>query len=516
MQTLTPEQLQKLILDFVADCLQQRESHVMSNPVSEEVWFAELDHLQMTKAEEAQELATRDFSRISRVADAVLASAGIALTSGTEVHRKLCMELLKASKLLSEVWIERHQGDYTRTNSQVVAEAMKMVDGPGATVLPQAIFTPQGQPSAEKNLLTKVISEYTTEQLSAGEWTDKSKRAFLAHCNMFFDYTGQAIMVEDINAKLMREYKAALQKIPTHRNKLPQFVGKSFAELLSMYDNGLVENPLGISTINKYLNRMSTLLAYAKRNGYILTNPAEDMQLKQPKLDEEFRDAFTLEDLRKLFHSPQHTSDTLAHPYQFWVPLLALFTGARQGEIAQLYLEDLRREDGVWVFDINGKLDKKVKTKTSARLVPIHPFLLDLGLVTYAQELRDKGEVRLFPELPRKEDGYGVNVSRWFNGRGHGPGFRQQCQIQAAPGEPGKVFHSFRHTLITLLASKRVDSELVHRLDGHKMGSMTLGRYTKGKSLVHAMLEEAVSVIDFHLTIPLDHLKASKYARMKE
>ena len=74
---------------------------------------------------------------------------------------------------------------------------------------------------------------------------------------------------------------------------------------------------------------------------------------------------------------------------------MALFTGARIDEICQLHLDDIRKEGGVWVFDINQKEEKKLKNPGSARLVPIHPFLLnDLKILDYVETLRRRGEKR--------------------------------------------------------------------------------------------------------------------------
>ena len=61
---------------------------------------------------------------------------------------------------------------------------------------------------------------------------------------------------------------------------------------------------------------------------------------------------------------------------RFWVPLIALFSGMRMNEICQLDVSDIRCVDGVDCFVITsrsngGGADKKVKTSTSERFVPI-------------------------------------------------------------------------------------------------------------------------------------------------
>lgn len=364
-----------------------------------------------------------------------------------------------------------------------------------------------------RTLLTTIIADYSVEKINARKWSEKTHLETHACLNMFLHFAGNDIAVEDISAKLVREYKAALQRLPTQADKNTIYRGKSAQEVFQLKSIKRTCKTLGIGTINKYLSRLSTLLAYAVNNGYITFNPASGMQLEERKNDDEFRSAFSKDELYKLFHSNQYVDDTFICSFQFWTPLIALFTGARQNEVAQLHLEDIRQEDGVWVFDINQKPGKKLKTKAAARLIPIHPFLLDLGLARYASELRVRGESRLFPELPPKRDGHGQMVSRWFNGNINQPGYRRKCGVHPGPGEPKKDYHSFRHTFIDHLVKKRVPLTLLHKLDGHKFGSMTLDRYSKGKSLVHAMLEEVIIHADFHLTIPLVHLIHSRFAR---
>lgn len=46
---------------------------------------------------------------------------------------------------------------------------------------------------------------------------------------------------------------------------------------------------------------------------------------------------------------------------------------------------------GVWVFNINDKEEKRVKTRSSSRMVPIHPHLIQLGLLENVETLNAKG-----------------------------------------------------------------------------------------------------------------------------
>ena len=79
---------------------------------------------------------------------------------------------------------------------------------------------------------------------------------------------------------------------------------------------------------------------------------------------------------------------------------MGLYSGARVGELAQLYLRDFADIHGVKFFRISDDNDgQSVKNASSRRLVPIHPDLLELGLWDRVERLRAQGQERLFPDL---------------------------------------------------------------------------------------------------------------------
>ncbi|MBP1184177.1 hypothetical protein [Methylobacterium sp. PvR107] len=80
----------------------------------------------------------------------------------------------------------------------------------------------------------------------------------------------------------------------------------------------------------------------------------------------------------------------------YWFPLIALFSGARRTEIAQLKIGDIRQGDGgIWYLDItNEGADQNLKTVSSARSVPVHRELIRLGLLDVATT-----QAKLYPPL---------------------------------------------------------------------------------------------------------------------
>ena len=69
--------------------------------------------------------------------------------------------------------------------------------------------------------------------------------------------------------------------------------------------------------------------------------------------------------------------------------VLALFTGCRLEELAQLHLKDIHEVKtacGSSISTMKGR--KRLKTKAAIRLVPIHPFILnDLKFLDYVRKL---------------------------------------------------------------------------------------------------------------------------------
>jgi len=61
----------------------------------------------------------------------------------------------------------------------------------------------------------------------------------------------------------------------------------------------------------------------------------------------------------------------------FWLPVLGLFTGCRIEELCQLHCSDVIQYDGIWCLDINDEGEKRLKNKSSKRVVPLHQILVD-------------------------------------------------------------------------------------------------------------------------------------------
>ena len=62
-----------------------------------------------------------------------------------------------------------------------------------------------------------------------------------------------------------------------------------------------------------------------------------------------------------------------------------------------------------------GGSDKRLKTSSSERLIPVHPEILALGFLGFVARRRQEGEVKLFAEVGMGATGYrSTTFSPWF------------------------------------------------------------------------------------------------------
>lgn len=201
---------------------------------------------------------------------------------------------------------------------------------------------------------------------------------------------------------------------------------------------------------------------------------------KERVRDQDARDVFSPETLGRMFSvewfSAGKGSDAHWRPFHYWIPILCLYLGARVTEVAQLYLSELKRHNGVWCIEVTDERDEQsIKNTVSRRILPMHPELLRLGLDKYVEALLAAKHERLFPELPSNPKyGLGKYPGKWFNSAFMG-------QRLGIPRDGKQTTHSFRHTLLTALDRiEGIDLRSRQHIAGHERGKgETDNRYTK-------------------------------------
>lgn len=152
-------------------------------------------------------------------------------------------------------------------------------------------------------------------------------------------------------------------------------------------------------------NWLKTLLKYAARDLEVIPkSPWVGLDIAHKTTAR--RRPWKPEELAKLFGQPLFTSYELPKEWRagkaaaYWVPLIGLYTGARISELAQLRPGDVSTSGPVPHISITDAGEgQQVKTSASVRTIPIHPELVRLGLLEYAEAMQEAREASLWPHL---------------------------------------------------------------------------------------------------------------------
>lgn len=346
----------------------------------------------------------------------------------------------------------------------------------------QQQITPAKGADFDSKPLVSLIDEFIAERKTS--WKPKNAKKNIDSLKpkllLLTDVIGN-IESAELQPSHIVEFKKSLLQLPSNRTK-GIYDGKSIPEITAMDIPD--DAKMASETRRSYLNRMSTFLNWLAENNHAQENlsiPLSGVRL-ETKPDHEQRSAFTDQELTKLFEAKQYTETRHKQPSHYWVPLLALFTGARQTELCQLYKLDIQqdKETEIWYIDINQNTeDKSLKKPSHARLVPIHEQLISLGFLDYVSNVSHQ---RLFSDLTLKRDGYGQKFSRWFCDTYLN---EKNCGIKKINAD-SPVFHSFRHTVETQLDHQHniSDHHIAHLVGQKPSGkSVTTNRYIKPKQL---------------------------------
>ncbi len=315
-----------------------------------------------------------------------------------------------------------------------------------------------------------------------------------AAIELFIEVLGD-LSLEQVTQTHVDDLLGVLNVLPPNRNKNPLYRTLSARQLAAQYKAG---NQLITSGGRvHYVNEWKGIFALAVERGYCEKNFFDTPGLvkvhrdksggRASKSSRRFKDTEILE----IFSKPNFTAHSANRSWHFWIPLICLYTGARVGEVAQLNWSDIRKEQGVWVFDINTiDNENSLKNESSKRCVPIHDELLKLGILDLADAMRltYKQKVhkceKLFWEMKKGADKWSHDVGRWFSDT-----FFKTLSFE----RPGDKFHAFRHTFVDSMKNAGVDESTYGAIIGHNISLRTGGMYGDLHSL--KTLRDAVNKI---------------------
>ncbi len=302
-----------------------------------------------------------------------------------------------------------------------------------------------------------------------------------------------------------RDFRNLLLKTPKNRKRVKRYRDKNIQELLSM--NIPQKDLMSFDNQTKLISRMTSCWNFFvdEYPEYVSENVFKSKSIRvNPVKRKDRRSEFTEDDLHLIFNpktylpaifdNPTGRKNTIQYPY-YWIPIISALSGCRLEEICMMRCKDLMKEKGVWVYRIReegeyGDLETKVKNPYSERDIPLHSVLLDtLGFIRYVDHLKKQGKDRVFWELPKRGEVYHKNVGRFFNDK-------YLRKIGLKEGRRKISFHSFRHSVETLLTNKNVNPRFIDFLQGHSQKGMGGNVYMKGIT-IDVLLNECVEKINW-------------------
>ena len=181
---------------------------------------------------------------------------------------------------------------------------------------------------------------------------------------------------------------------------------------------------IGPKTVNgSYMAHISSAFGWAENEEWIGKNPFKGLAAADPVSARDKRDPFTVPQLNTLFSSEPWArliDVKAAKPGRLWVPLIALFSGMRLGEIAGLRVKDMEEIGGLLCFRVRPYEARTLKNEESRRDIPVHSSLLRLGFAKFVQDRRNvaaSSEDLLFPDGKANVRGQsGAKLGEWFVG----------------------------------------------------------------------------------------------------
>ena len=368
-------------------------------------------------------------------------------------------------------------------------------------------------------LASSLVSSLTLSEVYERYLQDPTKsrsdRTMMAHRTtrrVVEDVIGSEKPIANITRENCRELLETLRWLPV--NLVKKFGNIRVREAARAAKSDGSVRTISATNLNAYMARFATMLNWAVAEEYISRNPAKGLQLAETPHPQDRRKPFAIWQLQRIFNAPIYTGcrdeqrgyavpgKVVGSGARYWVPLICLWSGMRLNEACQLDVTDVRMIDEVVCFVISedslvGSRDKSLKTKSSARIVPVHPTLQDLGIMLFVDQKCANGAIKLFDELSLGARGFrSVAFSRWFS--------RFLIAVEATA--PQTCFHSLRHGFRDAARNARIDRDIALRLGGWitgGTGSETADQY--GAGYRPQILKEAISEIKYP-ELDLSHL----------
>lgn len=468
--TLKDSQIKKLVSEYLEETLAMsddlRVSHG-SRLVDCEGYFDTAAPYSEFIERASRDIHSGSWEYIGPIVDSFLEGKGIRVEKDSTEYKKLCRDIALVHIEALKIDERRDFGDFSDEHYGKASEEKVSAGMPV-------------QPGKEGLKFSELVQQYLKEGAAKKKWTGKSFEQVSSRLSLFLEILGD-VEVKGLVREDFVDCLNSLRKIPSNRSKRKPYRDMSVQKILSLQEP--VENPLSERTIKHHIELLSSLFKWAVLQGYAEKNLVEGLAPRISRAADQERLPYALEELQKIVSLiPDEAKG--GKPERRWIPLIGMYAGMRLDEICQLHREDICQIDGVWCFKAWEDEERKVKSDSGVRIVPVHPKLIELGFLGYVESVDHE---RLWPNLKKGRDGYSDAFGKWF----------QRFNRKVITEDRKKVFHSLRHNFTDSLKQAGVQEQLIGELVGHSSGSITMERY--GKAYQPKVLLEALERLEYRI-----------------
>lgn len=393
---------------------------------------------------------------------------------GSPAYRKLAHGLQRAELEGLTRTVERDVGDFTGAPKDALVKAPTVFD------------PPKGEQILE---LFDRYARHSKGRMKHDTW-DQSRKVVA----LFDSFVGGPAHVSSLTRKNIREWKEKLFSWPVKAVEIREFRGLSFLDVIDR--NKIVGKPvIQPKTINRYLAALGGLCEWLIANDYIREDVMRGQYLEVDRRTKTVL-PYTEPQLKAIFASPlfhRCAGDKREHErgsveirdWRYWIPWIALYSGARLGELAQLQVKDVRQLHGTWILHITEEGGgKAVKTGGSERVVPLHSKVIEIGFLKYLKRMRSMEGGALFPEIKPDSRGFISGAPSSF--------FNDYFSAIGVKKDRTNNFHSIRHSVADAFRRAGYVDEQFGMLLGHTKATTT-GKYG---ILPQGILSDRVKLIE--------------------
>ncbi|MHA1540479.1 MAG: tyrosine-type recombinase/integrase [Alphaproteobacteria bacterium] len=363
------------------------------------------------------------------------------------------------------------------------------------------------KPTKEIELLLETIKSDKIKERDATKVLLQKKKYTIAEC--IEDYLEPKIL-RGVDDKIIKSNRNKLKRMFSvvkikyiHEIKQEECEKIEKETYKFLIPNGT--RPLVSKTVREYLVVFKVFLKFFRQKRRIDDDFNEFIDLPPKSKGEKKRRNYSDKEIQKLFNFPSYLQQRYNPKYfqRFWVPLIALYTGARLNEICQLEICDIIKVDGIYCFDmVDEEVDirKSLKTVKAKRRIPIHKKLIEIGFIKFYEkvkncptirkrwykkhnkkiEMKHFGKIKLvdncspenlfFTILYTTSNKYGGGLSKWFG--------KMRRKAFTVKKKGSLVFHSFRHTLGSNMSKNEAAESRIINISGWVNKGME-GNYLK-------------------------------------